>query len=156
MATTTNLKLSKPATSDTVSAFLSAHNANMDTLDALPIPCGSVTSGTMTALKLADGTCIIYGVTTFKNVVIGPNQYSGAYISPNEITVNWPIAVNGTPTVLARCYTNLYSDVSVYNVAVSETQWIGRFSAPFDESAHPYFSDISEKYVHIIAIARWK
>lgn len=156
MATTTNLGLGKPATSDTVAAFLSAHNANMDKLDGLPIPMGTVTSGGMTALKFADGTCIIYGVTTFTNVVIGPNKYSGAYISPSEITVSWPISIKGTPTVLAQCYTNHYSDVTVYNISTSTTQWKGRFSAPFDESAHEYFSDISEKYVHIVAIAKWK
>lgn len=156
MATTTNLGLQKPATSDTVSAFLTAHNANMDKLDGLPIPVGTVTSGTMTALKLADGTCLIWGVTTFSNVVIGPSQYTGAYISDSTVSVNWPISLKGTPTVLARCYTNHYSDVTVYNVSVSSTQWVGRFAAPFDESAHAYYTDVADKYVHLLCIGKWK
>ncbi len=156
--TTTNFKLAQPATSATVAQFLSAHNDNMATLDALPVPSACGSNENMSYIKFNGGLLLMWGSVKYdgNSYVIGPDQYTSGFIS-KTFTINFPVALtNSNPTIVTSATAELYADVFVMNAAVTSSSYTGRFFAQFNESLHEYTAKTSDKTAHIVVLGRWK
>lgn len=153
MANTTNLELTEIAQSNTFGQWLSAFNANMEAIDGLPIPMEYGENTQMKYLKFTNGIVIMWGRVDFgTNYPCNTLWASNNYASADNFTIDLPIAlVDNKPAIFPSVIADKNPDMWCLNVAVSYTQYKGRFLCAVNDT-----NNVNSKIVNLLIIGKWK
>lgn len=156
-ATTANFGLRKPNQADTFGTWLEAHNANMDKIDALPLPVQSGSNTQLAYQKFSDGTLHMYGSVDYGATHPCTIQWTAAAgWASDDITLNFPVKLADTGYCMsAFVQTDKNPDIwCVSNKARSTSSFTFCFLCSINESTSQY--GVNKKVLNLDIWGRWK
>ena len=151
---TTNIGLEEIALSNTFGQWLESFNANMGTIDGLPIPIEYGKNTTMEYLKFSNGKVAMWGRINHGTTYACTLPWLAGTYGSSNFTLDFPIALTkNTPVVIPHVMSGNGANPDMYCVtrSTSYTTYTGCYVCTWNES-----SSVQSKTLNILIIGDWK
>ena len=153
MEYTETFNLQMPDSGATPVDFLNSHNANMEALDALPLPVESGSNSQLGYQKYSDGTMHVFGMVHYGTQYPCVNQIATASgFASAELTLNFPAGfINGSYALLVYVSADKNPDMTFATKSQGSSSITGNFVCPLNDGSAP-----NSKKLNVDAWGRWK